>query len=253
VRACSSCERRIPDQVVVCAFCGARQGAVAEEVADTLPAPETTRDELIDTHLQQRRQTIPGAPGPGAPGRPPPMRMPPASTPGLVVMGEGTRGGTSWTRAVVIAGILSLGGAYAAWKLSPSQFPLNALTPVGADEVAVCKARPTCVVVYLAPWSEASNASIPLVERLRDRWRDSEEVGIAVVVGHDTPDRVERFANALGESTWADTDDEVLRTLEIKVAPSWFTLDGAGRIQTRVDGSFFPLELQLEKLRADQG
>lgn len=253
MRACSSCSKRIPDQVAVCAFCGANQGDSKGSVADTLPAPGTAQDSLAETQLDMRRPTIPGTPGPGAPGRPPPVRLPPSATPGLVVMGESARGGTSWGLAVAIAVALSVVGAIVAWQMRPRAFPMGALTPVGAEEVAVCKARPTCVVVYLAPWSEASTAAIPVVRQLRDRWRDDEQVGLAIVVGHDTPDRVERFAEALGESTWADTDDEAMRALELQVAPSWFTLDGAGRIRERVEGTFFPLDLQLVKLRAENG
>lgn len=258
VRACPSCSKRIPDQVAVCAFCGARQPGEdddAASTADTLPAPtrETITDTLSDT-VQTRRRPPPGTPGLGAPGRPRlPSMLGPQATPGLVVMGEGVGGGTRWFRVVLIAVALCVVGAAVAILMRPGPFPMNALTPVGADEAVVCRARPTCVVVYLAPWSDASNAAIPMVERLRDRWRDDDRVGLAIVVGHDSPERVERFATALGENTWADTDDLAFRALKLEMAPSWFTLDATGRVRKRIEGTFFPIELLLLKLDAERG
>jgi len=179
--------------------------------------------------------------------------LPSQSTPGLVVMGEAAGGGTRWVRAVLIAAALSVAGGIAAMSLRPTPFPSEALSAVGAEEAVICRARPVCVVVYLAPWSEASKTSLPLVERLRDRWRDDEEIGLAIVVGHDSPERVERYAEALGSNTWADTDDEVFRRLKLDVAPSWFTLDATGRVEHRLEGTFFPLDLQLLKLGVEGG
>ncbi len=259
MRACPSCSKRIPDQVAVCAFCGARQPGADDPVdtAETLPAPTTELDRddesLLETVERPARRPLPGTPGLGAPGRPTaPSLLGQQSTPGLVVMGESAGGSTPWSRVLLVAGLLAAVGAAVALVMRPGPFPLDALTPVGADEAVVCRARPTCVVVYLAPWSDASNASLPLVEKLRERWRDDDRVGLAIVVGHDSPERVERYATALGENTWADTDDVAFRDLKLKTSPSWFTLDEAGRIRRRVEGTWFPIDLLLVKLDAER-
>ncbi len=242
MEACVSCGKRIPNEVPVCAFCGARQ---ADGSTDDAYDPGGRTTEMATS--QRPTSTEPAA------RRKRQAPLPSLPTPGMVVMGEAARGGPRKGLVASIAIALTLAGAAGAWLLTPAEFPVARLTPVGAEEEAVCRAAPRCVLVYLAPWSEASQESLSVVNKLREELDGDPDVGFAIVVGHDTPDRVQRYAESLGAHTWADEGDVALRAVGLETAPSWFVLDGAGKVLSRVEGTFFPYDLHLARLGIQRG
>lgn len=219
--------------MAVCPFCGAR-------FADAPPRPEGG-----------------GSPAPGpvdAEGLPPPrhdshlLQLPPAP---MVIMGgaparEARRRRRLWLALPVLA-LVAL--AVWGWSRRAVPFPVEGLEPVLAADPVLCGEAADCVVVFVAPWDEASAETVALLPALRAAWAEGGPA-LEVVVGAGERAPMERMARAVGGSTWIDAGDGVAAGLGLETVPAWFRLDG-GRVVARVEGTFLPLGRQVQALGFD--
>lgn len=219
MRSCTQCHRDVAPQVAVCPFCGERLAeAIAAEATDTQATLPVRRPRQGFTTA--RRSDVP--------------RLAPV-------------GLSASAKFWLILVVLVAGGAGAFWWLRPRHLPVATLMPTG-DEAVLCQGRPTCVVVYLAPRHRASERSLQLIDELRERWEESEEVGLAVVVGADEPDALRRLADRIGGETWLDPDRRVLHATGADILPAWFVVGPDGKVLQHVEGTYFPLLYHIEKL-----
>lgn len=209
------------DQVAVCPFCGARfEDAPPREAVDEVE---------------------------GATGQSP-VRLAPGrrvATPGsrVVVMGAGVDRGRRrvWPWVLALAAI----GAVGAWMWSrPPLMPAVALRGVAPAGGALCAEAADCVVVYVAPWDEASRRTAALLEGLDEAWLGRR---IEVVVGSGAPAQMELMAQGSPLSTWVDDEGAMVGALGIETVPTWLRVQG-GRITGRVEGTWLPIEAQVVRL-----
>jgi len=111
--------------------------------------------------------------------------------------------------------------------LSPAKSAANLeLTPSQANQGgAPCFGKERCVLVYIAPWCGACKATIPAIIRLRDQWAESPLYGLSIIVGADTPERIEETASEVGTSTFVDKDASLHKSLKVNGVPYWLVLD----------------------------
>jgi len=124
--------------------------------------------------------------------------------------------------------------------------PADGLQAVLAESVLPCGDAPDCIVVYLAPWDEASVRTAGMLADLRATWADEGPV-IEVIVGAGERDDSMRLARSVGGSSWIDPADSLPAALEFETVPAWFRVRD-GRVVRRVDGTYLPIERQLDAL-----
>lgn len=233
MKTCLSCRADVPPPVAVCPFCGAR-------FADAPPRPSSPPD-----------PTAP-PPDPEASALPPPrqeshlLQLPPAP---MVIMG-GARARRARQRrglwlavpvALVLVGLVAYGV-----RARGVALPIEGLAPILAEEPVVCGDAPDCVIVYLAPWDAASRETAELLPTLRAAWAE-DGPALEVVVGAGAGDEAARMARAVRGSSWVDPRDALPAALELSTVPTWLRVI-SGRVVRRVDGTFLPLDRQLEAL-----
>ena len=156
--------------------------------------------------------------------------------------------GPSIRRWVMVGGILSLVMA-AAWWLKPVHVPLYELVPTASASTSVpCQGKERCVVAYVAPWCGACKASEPVIQAIQERFEDDDRVEVVIVAGQDSASKLEAMAERYGESGWTDPDGRIFERLSPRVVPSWYVLDGRGKVIESVEGTHMPLTRHLDQL-----
>lgn len=214
-----------------CPFCGAGSdydpAAPAPEPAESGPAPQHNNAPTLNN-------------------APPVIRPPPIHRPEMVVMGDAVPRGDGfrfpWGFLLVLVAI----GAAVTYSLMPKRLDISMLEPY--DPVATfCQKKATCVVAYVAPWCPASRTSLRMIAQFREQL-EADGIGLAVVIGNDDGDRSRQVADLVGETAWIDRGDLLLKRMDIETLPTWFRLDGDLKVRERVDGTFRPMDYNLEKL-----
>lgn len=208
MRTCWHCKKTISPTVRICPFCTADQ-----ETPGT--APRRAR-RLEDLRRGQPR--------------------------GMVVMAQAPeRRSRRWLWLVAIgAGIAAL-----IWALLPTRLPTQQLDTF-AD--SPCVAYERCVVVYVAGWSPATGRTLGTLRRLQPMLNDA-GTGLGAVIAADEDDAfIEALTDALPVGGWIDTDDRLPDALDIETVPTWFVIDGSGKVLRRVAGTYFPLSYHRQKL-----
>lgn len=219
----------------MCPFCNARfsdaparADAPAEAEADAA-APDGSVDEALPPPRQNSHL----------------LQLPPAP---MVIMGgaparaaERRRGLWLLVPALLLAGLVTYGV-----RARGVPLPSEGLEAVATADVLPCGDAPDCVVIYLTPWDPASATTVELIDELRAAWADDGPV-IEVVVGSGERDASLRLARAVRGSSWLDIEGSLPAAFELETVPAWLRVVD-GRVVRRVDGTYLPLERQLEAL-----
>ncbi len=229
MKRCPACTHEIADQVAVCPFCRHRF------LVDPTPTP--------------------GAPAPPDPHGTTQVSMPAIQIPGahrrqrqLIVMGEASQlpGSTTWGPWPWLIPLLAVVGVIAWLALRVPRFP-EGLAQARVEGAAwPCDGAERCVVVFLAPWDEASRQSLPTLQAVREQ--AGEGVAVAVVVGAGERTLVQQMADEIGPDAFIDPEGRTLEKLKARIVPMWFVLDAKGDVTTSVEGTYKPVEDHLRRL-----
>lgn len=170
----------------------------------------------------------------------------PAGGPRLVVMGGGGGRASGWVWALVVALFAGAVGAWWWWSTRPVPLRVDGLVAVAASGDTPCADADDCVLVFLAPWDDASTTTAEMLPALDERWAD-DGPQIEVVVGAGERLEMERLARRVPLPSWIDGDGLWVETLRLTTAPTWLRVQG-GRVTARVDGTWLPIEAQLARL-----
>lgn len=229
MKTCISCRADVPPQVAVCPFCGARFADAPPREDDGDPAaPRAVEGSLPpprqDSHL---------------------LQLPPAP---MVVMGGAPARRAHRRRGLwmlVPAALAAVLVVYAV-RARGVPLPVDGLEAVLADDLLPCGDAPDCVVVYLAPWDEASATTVDMLGELRAAWADDGPQLVAVVGAAERAE-AERMARAIGGSAWIDAGDALPAALSLETVPAWLRVKD-GRVVRRVEGTYLPVARQLDAL-----
>ena len=145
----------------------------------------------------------------------------------------------------IVGGVIALAiaavVAYSLLKTDP--FPQVDLSPAPANEVSSdpCIGKPTCVVVYMAPWCGYCKRAVPTVKELAKLWVDDPDRGIKAVVGSGRGNQNYVMALALSPEVYVSIDAtqslyRELQNLGFKGVPHWYRIDEQGHIAADVAG-----------------
>jgi hypothetical protein len=208
MRACWYCKKTISPTVRICPFCTADQ--------ETPGTPPKRARRLEELRKGQPR--------------------------GMVVMAEQAAPRSRrwlWLAALVV-GIVAI-----IWALLPTRLHTDRLAPFNE---ATCVEHDRCVVVYVAGWSPATKRTLGSMRRLQPLLAKA-DTGLGAVIASDEDDVfVDALAEALPVGGWLDTDDRMLKDMDIETVPTWFVIDSSGKVLNRVDGTYFPLSYHRQKL-----
>ncbi|MCB0317863.1 MAG: redoxin family protein [Bdellovibrionales bacterium] len=88
-----------------------------------------------------------------------------------------------------------------------------------------CEGKKRCLAVYLAPWCGHCRAAMPLVKEIQRKFKYNKSVGIKVVVGQDSIQNLNRYANEIGGMVLVDKDGKFYRGLGVSGVPYWAVWD----------------------------
>lgn len=147
--------------------------------------------------------------------------------------------------------VLLLVGGWWWWR--PVEFPLDALVPTAeaseSSELSEpCAGSDRCIVAYVTPWCPACRQSGDVIHAIQERYEDRDDVRVVVVVGQDAKSKLEKMAESYGEDGWLDPDGKVWDALSPRVVPTWYVLDGHGKVIEKVAGTHLPFTVHLKKL-----
>lgn len=128
----------------------------------------------------------------------------------------------------VLAGLFAWHQGYFAGPID-----LSVLSGNGPDE---CARAEKCLAVYLVPSSPECRRSGELVNELRARAAISPGLGFKVVIGHDEPDTLSKYASHVGGAVYYDYDGEFYDEIGASDVPAWVTWDREGKILHRMSG-----------------
>jgi thiol-disulfide isomerase/thioredoxin len=97
------------------------------------------------------------------------------------------------------------------------------------------------VVVYIAPWCPACEASIGTLQEMNRLWNPSNSPyshGIKVIVGRDDPAKCKAKAEQVGAFASVDTDDRFSKRHKIEGFPTWLVFNAQGDEIKRVGAAF---------------
>ncbi|MBD3393856.1 MAG: hypothetical protein GF418_17125, partial [Chitinivibrionales bacterium] len=83
-----------------------------------------------------------------------------------------------------------------------------------------CHGKEYCLYVYLASWCRACRETVPFVHDLRAYYRNSDLVGITVIVGQDRGPAMQQFAAGVGEMVYID-DGRFADAAHVRAYPTW--------------------------------
>jgi thiol-disulfide isomerase/thioredoxin len=141
-----------------------------------------------------------------------------------------------FSHILIIIGVLGY-GAQKYWS-RPKGPPLKRFTEQAGDP---CFKKEKCVVVYLAPWCPACNASVETLKEMNRLWNANDSKytrGIKVLVGQDTMVKCQEKADSIGTFAQIDSDDKFSKLYGISGYPTWFVFDANGKELKRVPGAF---------------
>jgi thiol-disulfide isomerase/thioredoxin len=128
-------------------------------------------------------------------------------------------------------------------------FLVHQLTPSDAHgaEVHPCLLSTRCLVVYLAPWCPYCKRSVPIVQKLQERW-EGDEIGIVAVIGADSSENIQAMAKTVGEGSYVDLDQSFGKQMGVKGVPAWFLMNDRGEVLTSFSGAPADVSGLLAKL-----
>ena len=113
-----------------------------------------------------------------------------------------------------------------------------------------CYGKEKCIVVYVAPWCPACEASADTIREMSRRWngsnRDSNR-GIKVMVGADSVAKCRQKAAAFGTFAMVDENGDFARQHSVNSYPSWIVFDRNGVEERRI-GASFPVPDQSDEV-----
>lgn len=115
--------------------------------------------------------------------------------------------------------------------------------------VAPCEKKTKCVVVYLAPWCPFCQKGVAFFNEVHTRFEKNGTVGMKVVLGSDSTNKLEEMAKAIKAPVFFDPEGRFATLLEVQGYPSWWILNERGRIVER--GSGLPQPFTFYKLVED--
>lgn len=136
---------------------------------------------------------------------------------------------------MLVAGLLFV------WRYSsrrPEALPDLSYTPAPSNATAQvpCVGKHRCVLVYVAPWCPACQGTIVGIRKLIERYRDSSQIGISVIVGGDRRDKLESMAEKVGDFAFLDLDDSFAHAASIEGIPAWFVIDDKRKVVSTASG-----------------
>lgn len=93
-----------------------------------------------------------------------------------------------------------------------------------------CIGKQRCLIVFLTPWCPACKASVGFVKSVGRFVRTNSSLGMQIVVGNDTEQKLRAMAGELGEFTYLDIDGTVDRALRGGGVPRWGVIDANRKI-----------------------
>lgn len=133
---------------------------------------------------------------------------------------------------------------------SPAKaIPYIDLVPSIANNGGVsCLGKHRCVLVYVTPWCPACSATVPAIEKIRERWAHSPVYGLSVIIGNDESEKIEATAAKIGEGTFVDKDDSVHGKFQIQGVPHWLVIDKDRKILKSFSGGSGDADVMLQHL-----
>lgn len=75
------------------------------------------------------------------------------------------------------------------------------------------------------------------IQTIINEWKNTPNRGISVVIGKDTPDKLEEMAEKLNsQNTFVDTDGATWEELKLKSVPHWIWIDNSNKIVHSISG-----------------
>ena len=141
------------------------------------------------------------------------------------------------------------------WRMWPmAQFPVSAfnyLVPfedkrnIASKVENPCDIKPTCVVVYLAPWCPASRAMIEQIPSFREFSKGSDRPGILVIVGAGKKEDSAQMALRVGGPIFIDPDRQFEKTTKVSHYPYFIVIDPKKRIAARGHDVYYWLRNEM--------
>jgi thiol-disulfide isomerase/thioredoxin len=88
-----------------------------------------------------------------------------------------------------------------------------------------CAGRERCVFVYMAPWCPACKQTMPIVNQLREAWKEQDHPGLMVVIGNGKTDQLESMAKQVGAPVYLDKEDKFMRATGVRHFPYFIVVD----------------------------
>lgn len=139
--------------------------------------------------------------------------------------------------------------AYLTGFFSPRKFPSLLNAQSGSPVTDYCLLKQRCLVVYLAPWCPACKASIGLIRATQHFAESNPKIGVQLIVGMDSNNKLQKFAEELGGSTFVDSSNRIQDSVSVGGVPSWFVLDKDRNILNRGSGLPAGIERQSEQFQ----
>jgi hypothetical protein len=96
-----------------------------------------------------------------------------------------------------------------------------------------CAYKLRCVVVFLAPWCPSCQGSVPFLNDMRKRFDQEGKVGVKVIVGMDSEEKLTSMAKKIGGEVFLDSNKEFSRSAGVRGVPAWWVVDDKKRILAR--------------------
>jgi thiol-disulfide isomerase/thioredoxin len=127
------------------------------------------------------------------------------------------------------------------------QYPLISDQQNGSDNL--CHHRKYCLISVMAPWCPISRGTLPIIRSLEKKWKNSNTIGIRVLITRAQDDLKQKFAQEIGAVAVIDPGNKIYSDLRFRAYPSWFLVDESGKILRTYRGGL--VRDQLEEFEDD--
>ena len=104
-----------------------------------------------------------------------------------------------------------------------------------------------CLTVYVAPWCSSCRKLTPTIDELAKELK-SEGIGVSIVVGHDSLDKVKAYAKKYSQPIYEDARGDYFRALETRGVPYFATTNSKGKIKSSLSGGYDSVDRMREAL-----
>lgn len=99
-----------------------------------------------------------------------------------------------------------------------------------------CSGKRRCLVVVLAPWCSACEASIPFVQAVGRYVAGKRDLGLQILISLDSSEKVTRLARRVGSGAQVELEGSIYKALGGGGVPKWGLIDSERTVLKRGSG-----------------